>query len=921
MNMLKKCVLLLLVMVMGAQLFSCGKTDAGKETTIGQTKEPEEQSRYCVVTYLDVDGVTVLGSEQVVRGELAKGGQYGEERRDYVKMWIDQNGNEFDASQAINEDLSLRLYYQPEGAKQIYSKEVLDMIKTPAKVNFDPEDRYYQNYIYFAMQASIEMTQKGRLWSCWIGGEDGSGAYLIATYSDDEGETWEDIQFVIDPHDDSLPLIMNTHIGCFWQDPLGRLWLFYQQSFGMWDGEGANFAIICENPDAKSPKWSEPRYISFGASLKKPIVTSDGEWLLPVSLWERWHMSAPLEDVHHELDDLRGALVFASVDQGETWEYRGGVTFEDSSFNEHSIVELDDGRIMMIARCKTEIRKAYSSDGGRTWSMQETAFPHVNSLAMIRTLPSGNILLVKHGQSMTSATASRTHLTAFISTDNGETWQGGLLLDERKGVSYPDIAIAADGTIFVQYDRNRKTDAEILFARFTEADVLAGKIKTSGSALKQIIKDIRGIKGNPVSFGRTQAFEGKGTEAEPYLIGSVAEWNYLALQVSLGVTYKGMYFEQTKDIDFGGANIQPVGYSLQGDSHVRAFCGNYNGNGYKISNFEQIAPELYTRGLFGYMTAGSVSNVTVENATIRCRTNAGAIVGYAQGSQNSPIQITNCKTGKNVSIICYEQGGGLVGRGVSYVEIIGCENNASVYAPYASAGKTINIGGIAGFIDDHITIRECVNNGTVHVRHSSLAYLGGITSNGKNSIIADCVNRGELIAECCVGNVHVGGISGWNSSVTMERCVNTGTLRVDSCSGIIMGGIIGFYGKDDSTGNRLIDVCNLGALYVKAYDQSAEILVGGVVGRASCKSDSKMRNCISLGAIQKQSKYGAIISSGSLIGGCYSTVMEFDQNVTAVKGAVGYQKIEQGDAFYCATDEELAQGAWEDLQDRLKIMP
>ena len=174
MIMLKKCVLLLLVMVMGAQLFSCGKTDAGKETTIGETKEPEEQSRYCVVTYLDVDGVTVLGSEQVVRGELAKGGQYGEERRDYVKMWIDQNGNEFDASQAINEDLSLRLYYQPEGAKQIYSKEVLDMIKMPAKVNFKPDDRYYQNYIYFAMQASIEMTQKGRLWSCWIGGEDGS---------------------------------------------------------------------------------------------------------------------------------------------------------------------------------------------------------------------------------------------------------------------------------------------------------------------------------------------------------------------------------------------------------------------------------------------------------------------------------------------------------------------------------------------------------------------------------------------------------------------------------------------------------------------------------------------------------------------------------------------------------------------------
>ena len=74
----------------------------------------------------------------------------------------------------------------------LFSSEVLSLIKRPAKVNFNPSEKYYQNYRYFAMQASVEVTKKGRLWSCWIGGEDGSGAYLIATYSDDGGETFKE---------------------------------------------------------------------------------------------------------------------------------------------------------------------------------------------------------------------------------------------------------------------------------------------------------------------------------------------------------------------------------------------------------------------------------------------------------------------------------------------------------------------------------------------------------------------------------------------------------------------------------------------------------------------------------------------------------------------------------------------------------
>ena len=107
----------------------------------------------------------------------------------------------------------------------------------------------------------------------------------------------------------------------------------------------------------------------------------------------------------------------------------------------------------------------------------------------------GNILLIKHGQDFVHRTG-RWDLTAFLSDDDGKTWKGGLLLDERRdgtGVSYPDIAQAPDGTIYVHYDHGRTTHAEILFAKFRDEDVLARKLSSTDVALKNVVKDKRGM--------------------------------------------------------------------------------------------------------------------------------------------------------------------------------------------------------------------------------------------------------------------------------------------------------------------------------------------------------------------------------------------------------------------------------------------
>ena len=45
-----------------------------------------------------------------------------------------------------------------------------------------------------------------------------------------------------------------------------------------------------------------------------------------------------------------------------------------------------------------------------------------------------------------------------------------------------------NGDIYVHYDRDRGGAAEILFARFREEDVKAGKLVSKGAALKILVK-------------------------------------------------------------------------------------------------------------------------------------------------------------------------------------------------------------------------------------------------------------------------------------------------------------------------------------------------------------------------------------------------------------------------------------------------
>jgi len=369
-------------------------------------------------------------------------------------------------------------------------------ILCPVPEEYSDEERIFQGI------PSMTQSPGGRLWANWYTGgpTEGHLNYVLLVSSDDGGETWTKPILAIDPDG---PGQIRAYDPAMWTDPNGTVWLFWAQGGSWWDGRAGTWAMTCENPDAAEPKWSAPRRLFHGIMMCRPTVDAEGRWLFPASVWQVTPNSIP--ELRRDMGELAGANIFASSDQGKTFSHLGQARTPkpDATFDEHIIVQREDGSFWVLLRTKYGIGEATSTDGGKTFTpVTPSAIKHTSARFFIRRLNSGALLLVKHGLKVDEK-IGRSHLTAFVSDDDGKTWTGGLLLDERGGVSYPDGKQNPDGTIYIIYDYSRTGSKEILMARITEDDVRAGKLVSDNSKLRLQVNQATGM-GKP-----TLEFEAK----------------------------------------------------------------------------------------------------------------------------------------------------------------------------------------------------------------------------------------------------------------------------------------------------------------------------------------------------------------------------------------------------------------------------
>jgi Neuraminidase (sialidase) len=132
-------------------------------------------------------------------------------------------------------------------------------------------------------------------------------------------------------------------------------------------------------------------------------------------------------------------MCFLSDDNGKTWHQSDtalqGPENSRSGLQEPGVIELKDGRLMMLCRTDQGCQmRSYSADGGVTWSPAEPTnlLSPVSPATFERIPQTGDILLAwnDHTHVDDAHRGKRTPFRVAISRDEGQTWENVKTLED-----------------------------------------------------------------------------------------------------------------------------------------------------------------------------------------------------------------------------------------------------------------------------------------------------------------------------------------------------------------------------------------------------------------------------------------------------------------------------------------------------------
>ena len=237
----------------------------------------------------------------------------------------------------------------------------------------------------------------------------------------------------------------------------------------------------------------------------------------------------------------------------------------------------------------------------------------------------------------------------------------------------------------------------------------------------------RGVVVRPTFSGTSWLKSHTGTESDPYLIGSIDDWNTLLYYVSQGHNFSNQYVKLTRDITI----TKSVGLGKEFPYDIRPFSGTFLGDGHTLTanlnstatgtgwNEEGVAP-------FHFIYGATIKDLTVAGTINSASYHTAGIVGFAYGNN----LIEGCKVTATLNI-SNNYAGGIIGHG---------ENSST-------------------------TIRNCVFAGTINGVGGQRANVGGIWgwSNTGNPVFVNCLENGTYNN---ISSMHPIGLHGASGRIT-----------------------------------------------------------------------------------------------------------------------------------------------------------
>ena len=195
-----------------------------------------------------------------------------------------------------------------------------DTALIPANVKTKNLEKYERIHRRWQGIPAIAITKNGIMYcACYSGGNgEGKDNYVLVERSKDGGQTWSEPIAVVDPEG-----YVRAFDACLWVTPNNELALFWNQSFGGFDGRAGVFLSICKNPEKENLCWTSAIRITDGVMLNKPIIGEHGEWLLSLSLWNNVE-----SDFNQDCTD-RMIKVYATSDKGVSFYKMGEFTMPE----------------------------------------------------------------------------------------------------------------------------------------------------------------------------------------------------------------------------------------------------------------------------------------------------------------------------------------------------------------------------------------------------------------------------------------------------------------------------------------------------------------------------------------------------------------------------------------------------------------